>query len=79
MAISNVFNLNGGTGSTSGSVEFPFINSMEVTVTHSFSTKPTVFIVDLEGNVVVGDVQFINSTQIVVKFAVNFSGRIILR
>ena len=83
MGISNVFNSLGGRGSSSSntneSVEYSFTDKTSVTITHSFSSRPNVFIIDTQGNLVISEIRYLSSTQIIVNFAISLSGTIILR
>jgi len=78
MAISNVFNSNGGTTSD-GSVEYTVTEETSITITHTFSTRPNVFIVDENGNLIITDIKYLSSTQILINFVISFTGIIILR
>ena len=78
MAISNVFNSNGGTASD-GSVEYTVTEETSITITHTFSTRPNVFIVDENGNLIITDIKYLSSTQILINFVISFTGIIILR
>jgi hypothetical protein len=82
MAIGNAFNSQGGTGSTGGSsssVEIPFTDQSSVTITHSFDTKPFVWILDTAGNIIQADIQYKSSSQILINFAISLSGIVVLR
>tara|TARA_B100000131_G_scaffold319890_1_gene366701 strand:- start:145 stop:393 length:249 start_codon:yes stop_codon:yes gene_type:complete len=82
MAIGNAFNSQGGTGSTGGSsssVEFPFTDQSSVTITHSFDTRPSVFILDTAGNIIQADIQYTSSSQILINFVISLSGIVVLR
>tara|TARA_R100000655_G_scaffold4461_1_gene14384 strand:+ start:3237 stop:3488 length:252 start_codon:yes stop_codon:yes gene_type:complete len=83
MAIGNAFNNSGGTGSSGGgsssSVEFSFTNQSSVTITHTFDTKPFVFILDTAGNIIQADIQYTSSSQILINFVISLSGIVVLR
>tara|TARA_B100000214_G_C23939944_1_gene615188 strand:- start:814 stop:1065 length:252 start_codon:yes stop_codon:yes gene_type:complete len=83
MAISNAFNRSGGTGSSGGgsssSVEYSFTNQSSVTITHTFETKPSVWILDTSGNIIHADIQYTSSSQILINFAISLSGVVVLR
>lgn len=83
MAISNFFQSSGGTSrgqSTElSTIEVQFTNQSSVTITHTFSSKPIVTIVDSNGYVIVGDIQYTSDTQIIVNFSTNLTGTIFLR
>lgn len=82
MAISNAFNSSGGTTKTTNnfqSVEQNFTNVSSVTVNHTFSTKPTVTIIDVNGNIILGEIRYVSSSQVLINFSASISGTIILR
>ena len=45
------------------------------TINHNLDKHPSVFIIDTGGNWVIGDVQYLNENQIIVRFTYEFSGR----
>ena len=45
------------------------------TINHNLGKHPSVFIIDTGGNWVIGDVQYLNENQIIVRFTYEFSGR----
>jgi len=82
MAIRNFFQSSGGTtsqGNNLQSQEVTFVDQSSITINHTFESKPTVTIVDTQGNVIVADVQYTSNQQVVVIFSVNLSGTVILR
>jgi hypothetical protein len=44
------------------------------TINHTLSGKPSVTVVDSGGNIIIGDVQYISNTQVVITFTAPFSG-----
>jgi len=86
MAISNAFNRQGGTGGGSGSGSFDgtikevsFTDQTQLTITHDFSNTPTVLVLDTTGSLVHAQIQHTSSTQILINFAINLSGTVIIR
>ena len=80
MAITNAFNSRGGTKYNSPiSFEYPVENVTTKTINHRFDYRPNVFIIDVNGNMVYADVQYKTATQILINFALSFTGTIILR
>ncbi len=54
-----------------------FTNQSSVSISHSYSHKPRVLIVDSTGNQIMGDIQFF-SNSITITFAVAISGTVYL-
>ena len=52
--------------------------SIEWIVNHDLNKFPSVAVIDSAGSVVVGDIQYINDTQIIITFCAPFSGQAIL-
>ena len=82
MAIANVFNSNGGTGVIAGggtSVEYTVTDQTSITINHTFTTLPNVFVLDASGNLVSTDIQYVSSTQLLINFVISFTGKVVLR
>jgi hypothetical protein len=86
MAIANAFNRQGGTvpsgggGSFDGTIkEVSFTDQTQLTITHDFSNTPTVLVLDSDGSLVHAQIQHTSSTQILINFAINLSGTVIIR
>jgi hypothetical protein len=64
---------------TSGTTEIvtSFTNQSSVSISHSFSFKPRVLIVDLSGNQIMGDVVF-TSNAVTITFISSISGTVYL-
>lgn len=56
---------------------YNFTNQSSVSISHSYTHKPRVLIVDLSGNMIMGDIQFF-SNSITISFAVAISGTVYL-
>jgi len=54
-----------------------FTNQSSVSISHSFSHKPRVLIVDSSGNQIMGDIQFF-SNSITITFVSSISGTVYL-
>lgn len=65
-----------GTGGSGGTAEVFTQNSPQTTwnITHTLGYSPNVTIVDSGGNVVEGDIQYVDITTIVATFSSAFSG-----
>ncbi len=80
MAIANAFNARGGTKYNSPiSFEYPVEDVITKTINHRFDYRPNVIVIDGDGNMVYADIQYKTATQILINFAVSFTGTIILR
>ena len=54
-----------------------FTNQSSVSISHSYSHKPRVLILDSSGNMIMGDIQFF-SNSITITFAMAISGTVYL-
>lgn len=54
-----------------------FTNQNSVSISHNYSYKPRVIIVDTSGNVIMGDIQY-TSNSVSITFVVNISGVVYL-
>jgi hypothetical protein len=60
-------------------IEQTFTNQLSVTVTHNWNRKPNVSIIDSQGNILEGEVQYVNDNIIYVSFAHPETGKIIIQ
>lgn len=70
-----------GDPGTGGDLNFVFVQNLPVatwTINHTLGKYPSVTIIDSGGNVVEGDIEYINNSQIVITFSASFSGSAIL-
>ena len=65
----------GGGGITQTTTEF--INQSSVSISHNFSHKPRVIIVDSSGEVIMGDIQYY-SNSITITFCTTVTGTVYL-
>ena len=86
MAIGDVFNQQGGTGSGGGSGSFDgtikevsFTDQTTLTISHDFENYPTVIILDANGNLVHAEIRHTSTSQILINFSDSLSGTVIIR
>ena len=81
MSIGNAFNRIGGTTDIlqPKTVQFAVVEQTSITINHKFSFLPNVFIVDENNNLVGADIKFVSSSQILINFAISFTGFVYLR
>ena len=64
-----------GGGITQTTTEF--LNQSSVSISHSYSHKPRVIIVDSDGNQIMGDIEY-HSNSVTITFALAISGTVYL-
>lgn len=65
-------------GSNGGDKFFKFVQSVPSSIweiEHNLNKNPSVTVVDSAENVVIGDVEYINSNKLIIRFISGFSGK----
>jgi hypothetical protein len=72
---SQIDGLVNGPGSPVGYTHNQLSASSQWTINHDLSRNPSVTVVDSSGRVVVGDIQYTSSNQIILTFSAVFAGK----